>query len=626
MTLLFAVLHLLVVLLIFLIASAWGLRVLELLRLATGDHLESLLFAAGFSFAVLEVVLFFLTFAGWLSFAAAIALLVLMAATAGRGWHQLWNLVRALIEAVRGSSLLLSERLVLFLIVGFLAIGALAAMAPLTGSDAMHYHFTAPLLEQGRPLAPIYWMVHSFFIGQAHLLISLGLALGSDRISLGLIYLGGVLAAGALFALSRQLMTKHWASLAVLIFLATPLVFWQMSTSGSPDMWMAFYVALAALAAARASVPDATRWLVLAGFFAGAAAGVKYTGWIIPAALIVYVLVASRSLKTTITSGIAALVAGIWPLARNWYWTGDPVFPFLTATLTPARVNGYALGWIRADTGAGRVLRDLPHILGYPFTMVLKGASHGFGQYFGPIVLAFAPLLLFARWKNPVAKVAAVFWAAMFLSNVWSSQMGRFLMPVYALSLALVLSGVSAVAERGFRAPSAACVVTIFAFLGFAGMSDAVYARDFLPVVFGMQAEDAFLERMAPDYHTVEFINRTLSPQAEASRGVRVMVFFRHLYYIRVPFVDGSPEYSWLMDPARYNDPEKLLAHLRDMNVRWVVKSADYPKALAPAFSALEQEGKLVAIASTEVENLTGTGRIYGQRQKIRVVLLEVHE
>jgi Dolichyl-phosphate-mannose-protein mannosyltransferase len=625
-TLLFAVLHLLVVLLIFLIASAWGLRVLQLLELAAGGHLESLLFAAGLSFAALEVVLFFLSFAGWLSFAAGIALLIAMAATAGRAWMQLWVLVGALFGAARRSALLLSERLVLFLIVGFLAIGALAAMAPLTGSDAMHYHFTAPLLEQGRPLAPIYWMVHSFFIGQAHLLISLGLALGSDRISLGLIYLGGVLAAGALLALSRQLMTKRWASVAVLIFLATPLVFWQMSTSGSPDMWMAFYVALAALAAARASAPGSTRWFVLAGFFAGAAAGVKYTGWIIPPALVAYILIASRSLKTTITSGIAALVAGIWPLARNWYWTGDPVFPFLTATLTPARVNTYALGWIRADTGAGRVVRDLPHILGYPFTMVLKGASHGFGQYFGPIVLAFAPLLLIARWKNPAAKVAGVFWGAMFLSNVWSSQMGRFLLPVYALSLALVLSGVSAVAERGFRAAAGACVVTIFAFLAFTGMSDAVYARDFLPVVFGIQTEDAFLERMAPDYYTVEFINRTLSPQVEASHDTRVMVFFRHLYYIRVPFVDGSPEYSWLMDPARYNDPDKLLAHLREMNVRWVVKSAEYPKVLAPAFSALEQQGKLVAIATTDVENLTGTGRIYGQRQKIRVVLLEVHE
>jgi hypothetical protein len=625
-TLILAVLHLAIVLLIFLIATAWGYRILEMLGCKGQNNLEALLFAAGFSFAALEIVLFFLAFAGWLRFGSSVALLALMVITAGRGWRQLRSASRDSFASLRPSSLLVSERVVLVLIAGFLAIGALLAMAPLSGSDSMHYHFTAPLLEQGRPLAPIYWMVHSFFIGQAHLLISVGLALGSDRVSLGLIYLGGVLAAGALFAISQQLMTKRWASIAVLIFLATPLVFWQMSTSGSPDMWMAFYVALATLAAARSSSANRTRWFILAGFFAGAAAGVKYTGWIIPVALVGYVLFAGRSLKTAILSGLAALAAGIWPPARNWYWTGDPVFPFLTKTLAPDRVNSYALAWISADTGASRAVRDLPHLLGYPFTMVLKGANHGFGQYFGPIVLAFAPLLLLVRWKAPVARVAGVLWAVMFLSNVWSSQMGRFLLPVYALSLALVLSGVSAVAERGWRAAAKACTVTILVFLAFAGVSDAVYARDFLPVVLGLESQEAFLERTAPDYRTVEFINRTLSPETSGSSGGSVMVFFRHFYYVRVPFVDGTPEYSWLMDPARYNDADKLLAHLHEMNVRWIVKSPNYPKALAPAFSTLEQEGKLVPIASTDVENLTGTGRIYGQRQEIRVILLKVRE
>lgn len=628
-TLLFAVLHLAVVFLIFLIATAWGVRVLPLLGFAAGDAFESLLFAAGFSFATLEIFLFCLSIRGWLRLATAVVLLSLMAASAGGGWRQAWNVSRDLFATLRRSSRPMFERLVLLLIAAFLGIGALLAMAPLTGSDAMHYHFTAPLLEQGRPLAPIYWMVHSFFIGQAHLLISLGLALGSDRISLGLIYVGGVLAAGALFALSRQLMTNRWAAISVLIFLATPLVFWQMSTSGSPDMWMAFYVALAALAAAHAGSENSSRWYVLAGFFAGAAAGVKYTGWIIPIALVLYVLLVARSFKVSFSTALAALAAGVWPLARNWYWTGDPVFPFLTRTLTPDRVNSYALAWIAADTGAGRVVHDLRHVLGYPFTVVLEGATHGFGQYFGPIILAFAPLLLFARWKNPAARIAGLFWATMFLSNVWSSQMGRFLLPVYALILALVLSGVSAIAERGWRAAAAACGVTIIAFLAFAGISDAVYARDFLRVVVGTQSEDTFLERMAPDYRTVEFINQTLSRRPEKAEPGSVMVFFRHLYYLRnlrVPFVDGSPEYSWLMDPARYSDPGKLLAHLHEMNVRWVVKSPDYPKVLASEFSALEQEGKLSAVASEDVENLTGTGRIYGQRQIIRVTLLEVRQ
>jgi hypothetical protein len=57
-------------------------------------------------------------------------------------------------------------------------------------------------------------------------------------------------------------------------------------------MWMAFWVALGTLAAARASSGDAMRWFVLAGFFAGAAAGVKYT--IVPVALVSYVLFAGR--------------------------------------------------------------------------------------------------------------------------------------------------------------------------------------------------------------------------------------------------------------------------------------------------------------------------------------------
>ena len=62
MTLLFAVLHLAVVLLIFLVATAWGYRVLEVLGCEAQSNLETVLFA----FAALEIVLFVLACAGWL--------------------------------------------------------------------------------------------------------------------------------------------------------------------------------------------------------------------------------------------------------------------------------------------------------------------------------------------------------------------------------------------------------------------------------------------------------------------------------------------------------------------------------------------------------------------------------
>jgi hypothetical protein len=203
------------------------------------------------------------------------------------------------------------------------------------------------------------------------------------------------------------------------------------------------------------------------------------------------------------------------------------------------------------------------------------------------------------RGRIPWPGMLASFGRSCFLSNAWSSQMGRFLLPVCVLSLALVLSAASTIAQRGWRAASAACVVTILAFLAFAGMSDAVCARDFLPVVLGFESQEAFLERTAPDYGTVEFMNRTLSPGTSAASGGNLMVFFRHFYYVRGPFVDGTPEYSWLMDRARYNDSDKLLAHLHEMNACWIVKSPNYPKPLAPAFLTLEQQGELVPLAST---------------------------
>jgi hypothetical protein len=76
------------------------------------------------------------------------------------------------------------------LITVFLITDAFMAMAPLTGSDAMNYHFTAPSLWLQRGFHPLYDIGLSFAVGQSHMLILVGLALGSDHISLGLIFLG----------------------------------------------------------------------------------------------------------------------------------------------------------------------------------------------------------------------------------------------------------------------------------------------------------------------------------------------------------------------------------------------------------------------------------------------------
>jgi len=600
------------------LALTSGTRLLTSLGLVAEGRLEQALYAAGLFFAALEVALFVLATFGWLRQGVVLALLAGAALLAWRAWLGLPKLARAFVGEVRRAGRSPRMSLVVALVLICVAVDFLMAMAPLTGSDAMHYHFTVPMIGLGKPSAPIFWLANSFFVGQGHLLVSLGMALGSDRISLGLIHLGGVLTAAALFVLVRKLAaSEQWAWVAVLVFLLTPMVYWQMSTSGSPDIWMAFYTTLVVLAAACAVQTARPRWWALAGIFAGAVAGAKYTGWVVPLALVAGCFFVVRSWRQAALCGLWTLPTGILPLLRNTVWTGDPFFPFLSHWLTPSKINVYTFSAIVADTHSSAFQRSLAGIGTYPFLLALRGSAYGVGEYFGPLVLAFAPLLILAVRKGFLARVAAGIWAALLVSNALTSQMARFLLPAFPLALALVFSGAAESFRRGWMIVRAGCLGTLVLFLLFGLGSEALYARDFIPVVVGLEEQDAFLERMAPDYPATAFINR-----CRPGPG-KVMVFFRHVYYLNPPFIEGDSQNSWLMDPDRLGEPQKLLALLHRENVRWVAKVPDYPELLAPAFQTLEDEGKLRPVLSADVSTFSGF-RIYERRTSLRAVILEV--
>jgi 4-amino-4-deoxy-L-arabinose transferase-like glycosyltransferase len=619
MALITAFFYLGVVLVMACLAVALGLRLLQWFRLAQDvGPLEGALYAAGLSFAILGVAAFGLGTVGWLRQGTALILLVVGGLVAGGGWRRLYELmtlVPGVGKRIRDSGVAL---LLTLAIAGCVVLDSLLAMAPLTGSDALVYHFTVPMLGLAKGAEPLFWLVKGFWTGQGHALIELGLALGSDRISMGLILVGGLLAAGALFVLTRHLTSKRWAGLAVLIFLLTPMVFWQMGTSGSPDIWMAFYTTLAVMAVNRGIRFGENRWLVLGGVLAGAAAGVKLTGWAIPVGIVTYCLFATRSLHRTVACGLSSLPAGILPFVRNAWWTGDPFFPFLTRWLRPENLNYYALRAIQADTHPVGFHRSVSGLLAFPFLLSIKGDAYGVGQYFGPSLLALAPLLLFAFRRGGLAHAAAFVWAVVFLSIDLTSQFGRFLLPVFPLALALIFVGVAEAFRRGWRVVKVGCAGTLLLTLLFGVGSETLYARDFLPVVVGLEKREAFLERMAPDYLMTSFVNRSL----EGQQG-KAMVFFQHVYYLRIPFLIGDPDISWLMDPDRLTGTQALLQLFRQQNVRWVVKAPDYPEPFAAAFQTLEDEGKLRPMFSADASTYADF-RIYGEKVPVHLVIMEV--
>ena len=176
------------------------------------------------------------------------------------------------------------------------------------------------------------------------------------------------------------------------------------------------------------------------------------------------------------------------------------------------QVNAYALTAAVADTDAGGFHRSLAGVLSYPFALVVRGSAYGVGvgQYFGPLVLAFAPLVILSVRKRFLARAAAAMWLAVLLSNALTSQIARFVLPALPMALALVFAGMAESWHRGWKLVRVTCGWTLLLFLIFGIGSEAMYAKDFLPVSLGLESQAAFLDRIAPDYPAAAFINWSL--------------------------------------------------------------------------------------------------------------------
>jgi hypothetical protein len=599
-----------------LLCAEWGLRVLKFLRLESETALENLLCCTALGVIGYETLLAILEFALRPRLAVILALATLLL---GGIWRlrDLALLIVSLLRRVLAGSL--SERLLAAATIVLLLFESLASAAPLTGSDALHYHFAAPLATLRNGFAPDFSLVPSFLLGQGHLLILTGLALGSEKLSLALIFLGGVLAAAAAACLARRWVSREYAWLCGLTFLLTPVVFWQTSTAGAPDIWMALFATLGILVVAQARSDHRIALAFVAGGFAGALAGAKYTGCIFAAALLAALIMEARSFRGIVSFCGAALIVGIWSYARNLLWTHDPVFPFALRWLAPEGINTFTLASVIAGVGASGH-RTFAQVSLFP-VFASTGAS-GFWQFFGPLPFACLPLMFRAARNTPLWRGVGTFSIMSSLLVGFSSGMLRYLLPAFPTALAAAFASIAVLRDRQWRLARAIAHASITALCALCAAGVAYYATPAAQAGIGWKSREGYLKQKAPDYGKAEFVNQQLEPHA--SEG-KTLVFFQHRYYLRVPFVCGNPDDSWDIDPRRYGSAEAWLALFREQNVRWVVRAPNYPPSIAAALIQLEHDGRLVPMTSTTVTDFSGM-RVEGIRTTTPITILRVVE
>lgn len=595
-------------LLFVLLLAGVGKRALRFLAMDFASSLESLLFSVALGAIALELAVT----AGELvrnvryGVIGAAAIVALVGCAGLReALRDLRVLSKTLIELAK------LERFLAFALLGVLALDGLAALAPVTGSDALHYHFPSQRFYLEYGFRAEWSLLQGFYDGLGHKLILAGLAFGSDKLATGLIFVGGAAATLATLLLARHFVGGGaWPLAAALVFALTPVTFWQMTSAGAPDIWMCALLPLCLLAVLHAAHRQNLPACLLAGIFAGAIAGSKYTGILMAGALLVAFAVELRSLRKCSIFFGAAVAVGAWPYLRNWIWTGDPVFPFLLVRHPGIAANFDALGAFLRDTGASNP-HPLFRVMWFPLFAV---TNHGYETWtlLGPLVLALGPVALLSVRRTPLWRAVLIVWLMVSLGIGKTSGIPRFMLPVLPVALAASIGGVVLLTRQRFPwlrsvtklSVAGSCLAGLAALL--------IYSWPAWSVGIGLVSPDAYLRLHAPDYMVSQFVNTQIARLSAGDRSERALLFFRHVYYVRAPFLNGGPEDNWDANPDLLKSDQAWLQFFSRQRIRWVVKAPNYPSEFSEALTRLESEGVLRTCASGSVEAIQGF-RVNGQ-------------
>jgi hypothetical protein len=315
-------------------------------------------------------------------------------------------------------------------------------LAPPFEYDELEYHLGA--LTDYQRAGHITFLPHNFYSNLpqlAEMLYLLAMTTTSDIAAKLLHWFFGVLGALAVYGVARRLWSRNVALTAAALFYCTPFV-QDLGQTARVDLATAFFATLA-LGALVVWSEEATEegWIWLSALCAGAAVATKWTA--IPVVLLPAVLMlAIRRRFRSFAIYWLLVVAAVAPwLVKNWYLTGNPVYPLLHQWLpNPC--------WT-AEQAAVFAMRHYP-------TFGWKAVGQFFAFFWNlsfveagavPLLLMTAPLLLVVPWAERTAKRAgALFFAAYAGWFCFTFRPWRFLFPSFGMA---ALAGAYAMGKMG---------------------------------------------------------------------------------------------------------------------------------------------------------------------------------
>ncbi|MGH7817385.1 MAG: phospholipid carrier-dependent glycosyltransferase, partial [Candidatus Binatia bacterium] len=417
-------------------------------------------------------------------------------------------------------------------------------LLPPVSRDELTHHLAIPKLyaKAGRiievPMAP-----YSYYPMLLDMLFTPWIYWGYDFVPKWIQALFGYLTGLLLYAHLARRMNGVYGLLGWFFFLSTPAIL-RLSHWGYIDLGLAFYTTASLLCLLRwREERDAFNWLALSALSLGLALATKPNGLV--AALLIgllFVLAIVKPPRKTFAvisweivcmGALTLLPFSPW-LIKNWWQTGNPLFPFFGSVFA-GRAAGDELAASFTSVGIFDK-RELLfgesrwRIAALPLRIFFSGQDDN-PQYFDgvltPVLILFLPWAFKGKWLDD-KKFIASFALLLLLYALFLVDMRiRYILAIVPLLVILLVYGVFNV-YLSIKRPA----ILFAALLGFAGWHGIYlwkYFSEAQPLGFlsGEVSRADYLTRMLPEYSAFHYVNR----ETPASAKIYLLFVGRRAYY-----------------------------------------------------------------------------------------------
>lgn len=359
-------------------------------------------------------------------------------------WPVWVELFQRALSAYKQGNLWRWQTIVIFFILLLISIPLfLMPLYPPTAFDSTMYHLAyAKIYVQQHEIVFTPHLRYPVFPQTNEMLFTLALLLYDDIAAQLIQFLMmGILTVGV-FAFGRRHFSQRTGVWAMTIFLSNPMVLW-LGASAYIDIGLALFVTMGIYSLFNWIQSKEKKWLILGALFLGFSAGSKYSALfflILFSLLTFYIGYKDRKLLYPLLFvTIAFGVASFWYF-RNWYYTGNPVFPFF------GQIFGYS--WWSAQDLHGQLNELRSHGMGkslqsfllLPWNLAFHQPKFLMEAPYSQIYLFALPFLFLGLLRSKIIGLFTIlFLYILFWFN--SAQVLRYLIPaIPILSLTMAAS------------------------------------------------------------------------------------------------------------------------------------------------------------------------------------------